>query len=64
MIPVKVRLLAEREVAGELLEAGRSAIVSDDEGAALIAAGAAEALDEGSLGGFAVPMARADAFPD
>ena len=58
---MKVRLLVPREIAGELLEAGQGAIVSDDEGVALIAAGAAEALDEGSLGGFAVPMPRGDA---
>jgi len=58
---MKVRLLVPREIAGELLEAGQNAIVSDDEGVALIAAGAAEALDEGSLGGFAVPMPRGDA---
>jgi hypothetical protein len=58
---MKVRLLVPREIAGELLEAGQGVIVSDDEGAALVAAGAAEALDEAALGGFAVPMVRGDA---
>lgn len=55
---MKVRLIVQHEIAGEMLEAGQSVIVSDEEGAALVAAGMAEPLAEAALGGFAVPMTR------
>jgi hypothetical protein len=38
------------------LIAGQSAIVSDEDGAQIIAAGAGELRDENERGGFAVPM--------
>jgi hypothetical protein len=41
---------------GEVLQAGQLAIVSDADGAALIALGVAVALTEDERGGFAVPM--------
>jgi hypothetical protein len=53
---MKVRLTQDAVVSGVPLQAGESAIVDDAEGALLIAAGAAVALDENERGGFAVPM--------
>jgi hypothetical protein len=38
------------------LIAGQAAIVSDEDGAAIIAAGAGESLPEDERGGFSVPM--------
>jgi hypothetical protein len=53
---MKVLISLDTELYGEVLKAGQLAIVSDSDGAALIALGVAVALTEGERGGFAVPM--------
>jgi len=53
---MKIRLLADYALGDVPLLAGQMAIVSDEDGAAIIAAGAAEELAENTHGGFAVPM--------
>jgi hypothetical protein len=53
---MKIRLTQNALVNGVPLQAGELAIVSDDEGAALIALDVAIALTEDERGGFAVPM--------
>lgn len=53
---MKIRLTQNALVHGVPLQADDLAIVSDDEGAALIALGVAIALTEDERGGFAVPM--------
>jgi hypothetical protein len=53
---MKVLISLDTELYGEVLQAGQLAIVSDADGAALIALGVAVALTEDERGGFAVPM--------
>jgi hypothetical protein len=53
---MKVLIALDTELYGEVLQAGQLAIVSDADGAALIALGVAVALTEDERGGFAVPM--------
>jgi hypothetical protein len=53
---MKIRVIADVTLGDDELHAGQDAIVSDDDGQALIALGAATPLPEGELGGFAVPM--------
>jgi hypothetical protein len=53
---MKIRPLVDIVVGDDELIAGQDAIVSDDDGLALIALGAATALPEDERGGFAVPM--------
>jgi hypothetical protein len=53
---MKIRLTQDVVVNGVPLQANESAIVSDADGAALIALGVAVALTEDERGGFAVPM--------
>jgi hypothetical protein len=53
---MKVLIALDTALYGEVLQAGQLAIVSDADGAALIALGVAVALTEDARGGFAVPM--------
>jgi hypothetical protein len=53
---MKVLIALDTNLYGEVLQAGQLAIVSDADGAALIALGVAVALTEDERGGFAVPM--------
>lgn len=53
---MKVLIALDTELYGEMLKAGQLAIVSEADGAALIALGVATALTEDERGGFAVPM--------
>jgi|LakMenEpi03Aug12_release.lakeMendotaPanAssembly.Ray.scaffolds.fasta_scaffold6439523_1 hypothetical protein len=53
---MKVLIAIDTNLHGEPLSAGQLAIVSDADGAALIALGVAVALTEDERGGFAVPM--------
>ncbi len=53
---MKVLIALDTELYGEPLKAGQRAIVSDTDGASLIALGAATELMEDEHGGFAVPM--------
>ena len=53
---MKVLISLDTELYGEVLKAGQLAIVSDSDGAALIALGVAVALTEDERGGFSVPM--------
>jgi hypothetical protein len=53
---MKVFMLSDYTLGDVPLIAGQSAIVSDEDGAQIIAAGAGELRDENERGGFAVPM--------
>ena len=53
---MKVLMLIDADLRGAPLLAGQMAIMSDADGAALIAADAASALTEDQHGVFAVPM--------
>lgn len=53
---MKVLISIDTVLHGEPLQAGQRAIVSDTDGASLIALGAATELMEDEHGGFAVPM--------
>jgi hypothetical protein len=53
---MKIHLLSDYALGDVPLIAGQSAIVSDEDGAALIALGVAVALTEDERGGFSVPM--------
>jgi hypothetical protein len=53
---MKVLIALDTALYGEVLQAGQLAIVSDADGASLIALGAATELMEDEHGGFAVPM--------
>ena len=53
---MKVLISIDTTLHGEPLQAGQQAIVSDTDGASLIALGAATELTEDEHGGFAVPM--------
>ena len=53
---MKVSISIDTTLHGEPLQAGQRAIVSDTDGASLIALGEATELTEDEHGGFAVPM--------
>lgn len=53
---MKIRIVADVTLGDEELIAGQDAIVSDEDGQALITLGAATPLPENQHGGFAVPM--------
>ncbi|MBV5336078.1 hypothetical protein JZU48_03575 [bacterium] len=53
---MKVLISIDTALHGEPLQAGQRAIVSDTDGASLIALGEATELTEDERGGFAVPM--------
>jgi hypothetical protein len=53
---MKVLIALDTALYGAVLQAGQLAIVSDADGASLIALGAATELMEDEHGGFAVPM--------